>query len=194
MKLQYDPNTDLHYTLSIVRGQKTTFYISKSGVQSLELAKVSLGDTIKQDFLVQLTLEGKAWAHKIETPSVEQLEIDFNLDQGEFDYLPRCEETDSVYEVSFVIKNTNNEVTAHLYSPEPVIIHRSHAIVIIPLYALTSDILTRLQQAHGISDANQAICSIKKWYKLQNAAWWDNFSKEQSMKQGTFDFEEDKLL
>jgi hypothetical protein len=194
MKLQYDPTKDLHYTISTVRGQKTTFYISKSGVESLEAVKVSLGATIKQELLVQLTLEGKAWAQEIQIPSTDQLEMDFNLDQGEFDYLPRCEETDSVYEVSFVILKKKSEITAHLYSPEPVVIHRSSAIVIIPLFALTFETLNRIQQLHGISNTNQAVSRIRKWYQQQNAARWEVYTKERSKKQAFLDLDIDRFL
>ena len=192
MKLKFDKNKNYHYLDSIVRKSPERFLVTDSGIKTLASIGIKLGSSVKRSHLLSLVQKGIAYPIEHEFSKDPQSEIDFNLDQGEFDYLPRCEETGSVYELSLVVLKDGNNYTTHLFSPELVVIKRKAAINIIPLFLLTSNILNRIVEHYSLDLANPTIVNIKRWYSAYNAEKWDNFYKEQSMRQGTFDFDENK--
>lgn len=194
MKLQFDKDKNYHYLDSTVRKSPERFLVTDSGVKTLASIGVKLCSSVKRSHLLSLVQKRIAYPVEHKFSDDPQSEIDFNLDQGEFDYLPRCEETGSVYELSLVILQDGTNYTTHIFSPELVVIKQKAAITIINLFLLTSNILSRIIEHYSLDLANPSIVNIKRWYSSYNAEKWDNFYKEQSMRQGTFDFDENRLL
>ena len=189
MKLEYNKEKKLFYIDSLVKKTPERFLINDSGIKSLESIGVRKEDAVKRSHLLSLVQKGYAYPieHKFEA---EQLDMKLDLDQGEFDYLPRCEGTDSVYEISLFITQGQSGYQAHLYSPELVVINRKSATSIIPISVLNSTSLSRIVELYKLPAEDSAITNIKKWYACENAERWDAYRKQQYMKQGTFDFDE----
>ena len=190
VKLEYNKEKKLFYIDSLVKKTPERFLINDSGIKSLESIGIKKGTPVKRAQLLSLVQKGYAYpiAHNFKP---EQLDIELNLDQGEFDYLPRCEETDSVYEVNLVIIKTNRGHIGHLFSPELVVINRKFATMIIPISALNSTCLIRLVELYALPASDTAISTINKWYACENAEKWEAYKKQKFMKQGMFDFKEE---
>ena len=116
MKIQFYSNKDFRFVDSIVRKKPERFVITEDGIKSLASIGITGEDTIKRSHLLSLVQKGYAYPIEAQFEAERaQTQMELNLDQGEFDYLPRCEETDSVYEISLVILQEGSSHTAHLY-------------------------------------------------------------------------------